>query len=306
MPTSDTAIVLFAYKRPEHVRTVLEALVADEDSCKYHLIVFQDGPKSASEVSEIASTTSIIHTHLSKFASSEFKASNTNQGLAKSVITGLNYAFRSFSKCIIIEDDIVVGLGFIHYMQQLLDKHESNLEVGSVTGFQFISRNWRRRTNLYLSPRHSSWGWGTWRRVWESVNWDVVTDNSYEDAEYFKNLSRAGDDLLGMIELIKKKKIDSWSVIFDLNMIVLGLNCIHPVQQFCRNIGMDGTGTHYANPGYLNPYSRISAGQSYINGLAIARHSFWYNSQLRWKFSKYNIDFYSFFKITLRRIKRSS
>ena len=25
---------------------------------------------------------------------------------------------------------------------------------------------------MFLSQRHASWGWGTWRHVWDKMKWD--------------------------------------------------------------------------------------------------------------------------------------
>jgi hypothetical protein len=304
MPSNDTAIVLFAYKRPVHVEKVLESLITIHEIKQYHLIIFQDGPKNSSEEHEVNKTTEVIKRYLSKFASTEISIADSNQGLARSVVSGLNYAFKNYNKCIILEDDIVVGPRFISYMQRLLDENENNLNIGSVTGFQFVSRFWRRKTNLYLSPRHSSWGWGTWRRTWEKVDWEIVKNNYLQETKYKKRISEAGDDLLGMIDLVKKNQIDSWSVIFDLNMIVQGLLCIHPIKQYCRNIGMDGTGTHYSDSAYENPYEELTTHLSTENDVSQAKQSSFYDSQLRWKYSRRNINYISIMKSILRRIKR--
>lgn len=303
MPSNDTAIVLFAYKRPVHVEKVLESLVANNEIKKYHLIVFQDGPKNLSEEPEVNKTTEVIKRYLSNFASTEISIADSNRGLARSVVSGLNYAFSKFNKCIILEDDIVVGPRFISYMQRLLDENENNLNIGSVSGFQLISRFRRKKTNLYLSPRHSSWGWGTWKRTWENVDWEILKNNDLPQETHKKRISKAGDDLLGMIDLVKKNQIDSWSVIFDLNMIVQGLLCVHPVQQYCRNIGMDGTGTHYLDSSYENPYEELTTHLGREENVSHAKQSSFYDSQLRWKFSSRNINYVSILKIIFRRLK---
>lgn len=303
MPSNDTAIVLFAYKRPVHVEKVLESLITNEGLKQYHIIVFQDGPKNFSEKLRVDETTEVIKRYLSNFASTELIIAESNKGLARSVISGLNYVFGKFSKAIILEDDIVVGPSFISFMQRNLDENENNCTVGSVTGFQLVRRYCRRRTNLYLSPRHSSWGWGTWKRNWEKVDWDIIKNNSLHGETFKKRISKAGDDIPGMIDLLKKNQIDSWSVIFDVNMIFQGLFCIHPVQQYCRNIGMDGTGTHYSDSFYENPYAALKTslrGEAKSNKV---RQSYFYDLQLRWRFSRLNINYFSIAKVIFGRLK---
>lgn len=304
MPSNDTAIVLFAYKRPVHVGKVLDSLAANEGIEKYHLMIFQDGPKNIYEEHQVKETTGVIKKYLSYFASTEISLAYSNQGLATSVVSGLNYAFSKFNKCIILEDDIVVAPTFISHIQKLLDENENNLKIGSVTGFQHLNRFLRRKTNLYLSPRHSSWGWGTWKRAWEKVDWEIFKNNSLDEGTYRKRTSKAGDDLLGMIDLVKKNQIDSWSVIFDVNMIVQELLCIHPVQQYCRNIGMDGTGTHYSDSSYENPYGELTADLVSEDRVLLAKHSNFYDFQLRWKFSRRNINYFSIIKIVFERLIR--
>jgi hypothetical protein len=44
--------------------------------------------------------------------------------------------------------------------------------IGSISGYSYIHNFRNIKNNLYLIPRHCSWGWGTWRRVWTKVKWN--------------------------------------------------------------------------------------------------------------------------------------
>jgi hypothetical protein len=285
---SDTAIIVFAYNRPTHITRLLKSLLADEKVSNYHVIVFQDGPKNYQDIVGVEETFANISGLLENFASFEFHRNTENQGLAKSIIKGVTYGFLRFDKCIILEDDIVVSSNFLTFMQNNLDLHSNNEAIGSITGYKLVSRLWRSKSNVYLSRRHSSWGWGTWKKTWESVNWEILED--FNSKENKKIISMGGDDLMGMIDLQRRGLIDSWSIVFDVNMLLRGLFCIYPVQEFCINMGMDGSGTHYSSE-RQNKVSKFRVASS-TNRISISapKLSRLYNLQVKMMYSKFRFN----------------
>ena len=291
MPHTDTAIILFAYKRPDHVKRVFESLLANRNIHRYHIIVVQDGARNEDEQILTETTSRVINENLKNFSSSEAINATKNLGLAGSIISGINYAFTKYEKCIVLEDDILVHPEFVNYMQELLDVYEDKEEIGSITGFQLVNRGLRKKTRIYSSNRHSSWGWATWRRVWKDVDWKILETVEINNPKIAKMLSKGGGDLSGMLDLVKRGEIDSWSVLFDLNMILRNLYCIHPVQQLCVNIGMDGSGTNYSNVRYKSPFGRYFGKFEKLPTELQLKKSLVYDLQVRWRFSKLKANY---------------
>ena len=58
-----------------------------------------------------------------------------------------------------------------------------------------------------------------------------------------------------MPKILKKQidgKIDSWSIVFDLNCYVNNLYSVNPSKSLVYNIGLDNSGTHCTTEGNLN------------------------------------------------------
>jgi hypothetical protein len=121
--------------------------------------------------------------------------------------------------------------------------------------------------DLLLSRRHSSWGWGTWGQVLQSIDWEIL-DDSKGIAELRKSVAKVGMDLCNLIDLSLEEKIDSWSIIFDINMIVKKKYCINPRYQKIQNIGFR-SGTHFKNSILT---SRKSATEIEVEGNQIRDH----------------------------------
>ena len=62
-------------------------------------------------------------------------------------------------------------LNFINFG---LNKFEKDKSIGSISGFSYLHKfekdNYQNWFKLY---RHCSWSWGTWRTVWNKINWNI-------------------------------------------------------------------------------------------------------------------------------------
>ena len=61
-----------------------------------------------------------------------------------------------------------------------------------------------------------------------------------------------GNDLKKILKSQIDKKINSWSIIFDLNCALKNLYCVCPNKSMVYNIGLDNSGTHNKFEGNLN------------------------------------------------------
>ena len=238
-------IVLFVYNRPDHLRRTIEALVKNTLAEKSKLFIYSDGPKNQIDEEKIMSVRKYIHS-ISGFKGVEIIEREKNYGLAKSVITGVSEVFTSSSKVIVMEDDMISSHGFLSYMYELLNFYDNNRTIFSVTGYTFpIKIPYDYPYEIYLAPRTSSWGWGTWKDRWEKVNWDV---NDYDffigDKTQTEKFKKGGDDLIRMLKNQKTGRIDSWAIIWTYTHFKNKAYCIYPVRSLIKNIGADESGVH--------------------------------------------------------------
>ena len=238
-------IVLFVYNRPEHTRLTVEYLTNNKLAESSELFIFSDGAKNESDAGKVKKVRDFLKT-IRGFKSVQITDREKNLGLANSVITGINEVFRFYNHIIVLEDDMISSPYFLKYMNNLLEFYEADLRIQSVTGYTFpikIPENYEY--DLYLSPRASSWGWGTWKNRWVDVDWEFKDYNNFiKNKTLVHNFNQGGEDLTRMLKNQKEGKIDSWSIIWSYAHFKKNTYCIYPIKSKIKNIGTDLSGVH--------------------------------------------------------------
>ena len=244
-------IILFVYNRPWHTQHTVEALQKNELAAESELFIFADGPKANAteeQKEKIRQLREYIH-KISGFKSVTICEKDTNHGLANSVISGATEIINKFGKAIVVEDDLVTSRYFLKFMNEALDFFENDERIFSVSGYNApintlkIPKNYKK--DIYLSYRHGSWGWGTWKNRWSTVDWEVTDFKEFsENTELQKAFNRSGADMSGMLKAQMEGKIDSWAIRFDYSLFKQNKFNIRPVKSLVTNVGLDSSGTH--------------------------------------------------------------
>jgi len=238
-------IVLFVYNRPEHTKRTFESLLNNTLVSKSTLFIFSDGAKSDKDIQNVDAVRNYIKT-LSDFEKIEIIERKKNFGLANSVIIGVNEVISLLGKVIVLEDDMISSPYFLKYMNEVLNYFEDDQRIFSVTGYTFpikIPESYKHP--LYLSPRSSSWGWGTWKSRWEKADWEIKDFQSFiNDKSRVESFNKGGDDLTRMLKNSISGKVDSWSVKWTYTHFINNAYCIYPVKSRIKNIGADSSGVH--------------------------------------------------------------
>ena len=236
-----TGIALFVYNRPKHTHEVLEGLQRNNISKLY---IFSDGIKDKKDKDFVGKVRNLIDSI--DWCETEIIKSERNKGLADSIAYGVNYILERHIRIIVLEDDCVPSDDFIAFMEKCFDKYENNKKVMNVTGYSLpikILDNYPY--DIYFSYRSSSWGWGTWRRVWKYFDRNKSILSEIEKSSNLrKKINRAGEDLIPMLKNQINGKLDSWAVFWAINIIKNDGVCVNPVKSKIKNIGHDSTGTH--------------------------------------------------------------
>jgi len=236
-----TGIALFVYNRSEHTHEVLKGLQRNNIPKLY---IFSDGIKDEKDRDSIEKVRNLIDSI--DWCETEIIKSKENEGLANSIVYGVNYVLERHTRIIVLEDDCIPSDDFVAFMEKCFDKYENNKKVMSVTGYSFpidISNNYPY--DIYFSYRSSSWGWGTWRRAWEYFDRnESILEEIKKSSNLRKKINRAGEDLIPMLKNQLNGKLDSWAVFWSINIIKNNGVCINPVRSKIKNVGHDGTGIH--------------------------------------------------------------
>jgi hypothetical protein len=246
MLTPLAPIVVFCYNRPQHLRRTLEALRANPLAAQSTLYVYSDGASDPGNELLVREVREVLST-ISGFASLEIIAGLDNRGLARSVIEGVSEVLQTHENVIVLEDDMLCTTDFLAYMNQALDTYQGRPDIFSVTGYappmEFPATYPHQ---VYLAPRASSWGWGTWRDRWQQADWQVRDFPELKrNRSLRQQLLAGGEDLWPMLVKQQRGVISSWAVRWTWTQSRQQAYGLYPVRSKIRNIGTDGSGTNF-------------------------------------------------------------
>lgn len=243
VPSDPAPVVLFAYRRPDHLRRSLQSLAANPVACSTHLTIYCDGPRDARDRESVELTREVAK-KAEGFATVTVVERESNFGLAQSVITGVTEILTSHEKVIVMEDDLVVSPDFLAYMNEALDLYQDVEQVISIHGYMYAVPEVLPQS-VFLRGA-DCWGWATWRRGWELFESD--------SAQLLEQLERSPDredfDFNGAFpyrQMLKDQaegKIDSWAIRWYASAFLANKLTLYPGQSLVENIGQEGSGTH--------------------------------------------------------------
>jgi len=233
---SEIPVALFVFNRHEQLAKTLDCL---RKNGLPKLYVFADGSRDKDDESDIKKVRAIIDAI--DWVNVEKSYQKKNKGLSKSIQDGLDYVFTNHDKAIVIEDDICVAPQFYSYMSACLNEYEDSREIGGVTGlrYPFYKKNLNSDPyDVFIAPRFSSWGWGSWKRQWETLSFDGEALVKELRACNVR-LDAGGSDLPYAINEIESGNLSGyWDVSFYMNMLLHKQYFVWPKQNFVINTGI--------------------------------------------------------------------
>lgn len=247
-------IILFIYNRPNHTKQTLEALSNNTLASQSDLFIFADGPKNTASKEQLES---IKQTR--KVAASEkwcksvtLIESETNKGLARSIIEGVTEIINKYGKAIILEDDIVTGKYFLEYMNTALDKYKDKKEVMHITGWhEPIKGKTKNPNDCFFYPVMDCWSWATWADRWQyfEKNTDRLLNTWTKDMIWRFNHDGTEPGMWSQVIENKEGKINTWAIYWYASIFEKNGLCLAPTKSLVKNIGFDNSGVHCgANP----------------------------------------------------------
>lgn len=260
-------IVLFIYKRPVHLEKTLKSLSKCIGFENHQIFVFGDGPRTESENDSVEETRNVARHFLGDRA--QYLFSDTNKGLANSVIGGVTTIIAQYEKVIVIEDDLLFHPQFLVYMNDALNHYQYNENVFSVSGYMYDTDSLKGSKNAVLLPVISTWGWGTWSGTWSHFD---AESKGAEKLRTDKTLRKKFDcnnsyPFSRMLERQVAGSIDSWGIRWYWTIFKnKGLTCFPPSTLVLNN-GFDNSATH--GRGFLTRFGANKPAESIDRNEAI-------------------------------------
>jgi len=237
-------IVLFVYNRPQLTEYTLRALSRSSLSQKSTLYIYSDGPKIGANEEQLRKINDVRSIIKSNQWCGEviIREHESNLGLANSVIKGVSNVLNQHGKVIVLEDDIIVGKGFLEFMNDSLEMYENHSEVAGVSGFCYYENI--KNKNFFL-PIGCSWSWGTWKRVWDHFIPEATEILDQIDAQQQKHKFDFGSyPFYKMLQDQSQEKVDSWAIRFYGSFFLKKQYFLYPYTSLVSNKGFGAQATH--------------------------------------------------------------
>lgn len=252
-------IVLFVYNRPRHTELCLNSLLKNDLADQSTLYIYADGQKvnsSPQEIENIKEVRKIIRKK--KWCGSvEIIERNNNIGIGNSTINGIYETIHNYGKVIVLEDDLILSVGFLKFMNDSLKLYENAENVMHISGYMHPVKANLPETFFYNAT--SCWGWSTWARAWKSFTSDSnlllnrliatsrIPEFTMDNKNYFLNLLQENaliEKQSKIAEDIRRETGWNWDVCWHTSVFLSKGHCLHPHTSLVRNIGNDGSGVH--------------------------------------------------------------
>lgn len=237
-------IIIFAFNRSASLEKLIISLKNNPEAKDSILHIFVDGPRNIAGEQEKIRETQKIAKNITGFKSVEYHFSDINNGLGSSVITGVTKVITQYGKAIVLEDDLILASNFLAFMNEGLTIYEKEQKIFSICGYtNRIKKPKNYGYDAYLCTRSSSWGWGTWKDRWETVNWEL---NDWESCLKNKKTFNkwGGSDCFRMLSDWKSGKNKSWAIRFCYSQFTQSKLALFPIISKVKNDGFDGEGTN--------------------------------------------------------------
>ena len=237
-------VAVFTYNRYEEVMRVMSALANNIGAKETDVYVFSNAPVLSVEndVEKVEKIRKGLRRFSSFFHAYTVVCRDENEGSNINMYNGISQVIEQYGRIIVLEDDILTAPSFLSFMNQALDRFESDDDVFSVCGYNPVTAECHLPGDSFAYDVFRSWGWGTWKTRWDSFSMDeersVIAridlrkahteaimyecgfqrDIPYPENEFIKFL----DYRLTRLQMAQQKTV------------------IYPKRSYCDNIGMGG------------------------------------------------------------------
>lgn len=249
----DVPVALIFFNRPDVFSRVFECVRNARPS---KLFLIQDGPR-AGRTDDIENMKKCrqVCSEIDWECEVHQDFSEDNLGCGMRIYSGLTNAFKVVDRLVIIEDDIVIAPDFLPFCSELLEKYKDDQRVGMISGMNHLGRyDECPYSYFYSSHGGSIWGWATWKRVWDDIEWDLtkIVKDEYITSifPYVRKNKKIGDRDINRLRqksesMSKGEKQSSWSFQFGFTTLALQNRLrIIPKVNLTSNIGIIGESTH--------------------------------------------------------------
>ncbi|MBR1702196.1 MAG: hypothetical protein IJ716_09615 [Lachnospiraceae bacterium] len=240
-----TPVVYVIFNRPDCVKRSFESI---RNARPQKLFIIADGPREDHQDDRVLCDECRKIVENVDWDCEVFRNyADYNMGCGIRPASGFSWVFSHVDRAIIIEDDCVPSASFFEFCQEMLEKYKNDERVFSVSGmnFEFESDN---NADYYFTHYNNTWGWATWKRVWDQYDFDIKAFSNSRTSEVFLSFMLEPEFVKFWKKhfqiAYEKKDRTAWDYQFSfLSFINKGLH-IYPQTNLVAYLGFDNHATH--------------------------------------------------------------
>ena len=242
----DVPVFLIFFNRPDSFEKVFEAVKLARPS---KLFLACDGAREGNESDVVNSDLCKAIAESIDWECEVYKNySQVNLGCGMRMYTGIKWAFEHVDHLIVLEDDCVPHIDFFKFCYELLNKYRDDSRINMISGMNHL-KVYDRTPNDYFFAGGCCWGWATWKRVWDRMDYEMsfmADEYSMSCVEklypYYKKAKKIGEQRLEMLNA--GKKLSAWTYQAGMNSALQNQMSIVPKKNLITNIGLTADSMH--------------------------------------------------------------
>lgn len=243
--TVSAPVTFIIFNRPEKARQVFEEIRKAQPS---RLFVIGDGPREGKPGEpELVEEGRKIVSQVDWPCEVKTNFAEKNMGARRRVASGLDWVFSHVNETMILEDDCLPDQTFFPFCQELLDRYRDDTRIALISGNNHLKGVRVTDDSYTFSGTGHTWGWATWKRVWERFGGEHGLKDTWTKEEQKLILSRI-PSLAWRISFGRMLKnaqhLDAWDIPFSVHCQEKGYVSVVPESNLVTNIGFGVGSTH--------------------------------------------------------------
>ena len=246
-------ILIFTYLRLRKLKNLINTLKKNEYSKNSDIYFFSDNAKYKKDIKKIKKVRNYINT-ISGFRKKTIIFRNKNFGNGRNIIEGVTEVLKKNKKIIILEDDLIIGKNFLHFMNTCLTKYKNYKKIWHIGGWSFnLNRN--SSYDIFFSKSMQPWGWATWSDRWKyfEKNPKKLINFFEKDRNRIYKFNQNGiiDNFKQIVDNYNNKK-NTWAIFWAAQIFKNNALCISPHKSLVKSNGFDNFSTHVHPKSIIN------------------------------------------------------
>lgn len=246
-----TPVLLITYKRLDTTLKVLEGIAKVQPEKLY---IASNAPNSSKpdDTEKVAAVRLMLEEKINWPCTIKKLYRHDHLSAKDSISSAINWFFENEEEGIIMEDDILADTSFFRYCEAMLEKYRNDKQIRFVNGCNF---GFKLRNKSYGFTRFMNmWGWATWKRSIDLVDFNLNEWNSLKNKEKFLSEIFEGQSAKTKQIAVKYFKqifdntfssvISTWDYQCIFSNFFTKTYCIFPSKNLVRNLGFNNDGTH--------------------------------------------------------------